>query len=82
MPSNLPFSSGTTKATACAAPVLVGMMLTAAARARRQVRVRQVKNLLVVGITVNRCHKALLDTKGIVDNFGGWRQTIRRARSV
>src|SRR5258708_34860637 len=36
MPWNLPFNSGSTRATALAAPVLVGMMLTAAARARRR----------------------------------------------
>jgi hypothetical protein len=35
-PSNLPFNAGMTSLTAFAAPVLVGMMLTAAARARRR----------------------------------------------
>ena len=35
-PSNLPLSSGRTRATAWAAPVLVGIMLSAAARARRR----------------------------------------------
>src|SRR3712207_5901911 len=36
VPSNLPFREGSTCDTAFAAPVLVGMMLTAAARARRR----------------------------------------------
>ncbi|KAF5030519.1 hypothetical protein DSECCO2_637280 [anaerobic digester metagenome] len=36
MPSNLPFISGMTLATALAAPVEVGMMFCAAARARRR----------------------------------------------
>ena len=36
MPSNLPSSSGMTRATALAAPVVVGMMFMAAARARRR----------------------------------------------
>ena len=36
VPSNLPFSLGYTWLTALAAPVLVGMMLMAAARARRR----------------------------------------------
>ncbi len=35
-PSNLPCSSGITRATARAAPVVVGMMFIAAARARRR----------------------------------------------
>ena len=36
MPSNFPFSSGITSPTALAAPVLVGIIDTAAARARRR----------------------------------------------
>ena len=35
-PVNFPLSEGITLATACAAPVEVGMMLQAAARARRR----------------------------------------------
>jgi hypothetical protein len=35
-PSNLPFSEGMTSASALAAPVLLGIMLIAAARARRR----------------------------------------------
>ena len=38
MPLSLPFIGGYTKATAVAAPVLVGTMFTAAARARRRSR--------------------------------------------
>ena len=36
MPSNLPWSSGSTLPRALAAPVVVGIMLMAAARARRR----------------------------------------------
>ena len=36
MPSSLPFSSGSTSPTAIAAPVVVGMIDSAAARARRR----------------------------------------------
>ncbi len=36
IPSSLPFSSGSTSAVALAAPVVVGMMFCAAARARRR----------------------------------------------
>src|SRR5262249_53940581 len=36
MPSSLPLSSGSTRPTAVAAPVVVGIMLTAPARARRR----------------------------------------------
>ena len=36
MPSSLPLSFGSTRPTAVAAPVVVGIMLTAAARARRR----------------------------------------------
>ncbi len=36
IPSSLPFSSGSTRPTAVAAPVVVGIMLTAPARARRR----------------------------------------------
>ena len=70
MPSSLPFSSGSTSDTALAAPVEVGMMDTAAARARAQVLVRQVEELLVVGVGVDRVHEAVHDAEILMDHLG------------
>ena len=47
-----------------------------------QVLMRQVEDLLIIGITVDRRHETLLNAEGIVDDFGGGRQTIGCARRV
>ena len=67
----LPLSSGMTSPTALAAPVLVGITLTAAASKPVQVFVNLVgqTRALVVGVGVDRGHEAFLDAEGLVQHL-------------
>src|ERR1700758_1268208 len=80
-PSSFPARSGITSFSAFAAPVDVGIMLIAAARARRrpQVFVREVENHLIVGVGVNRGHRAAYDFELVIDHLGDRRQAVRSA---
>ena len=69
-PSNLPLSSGMTRASALAAPVVVGMMFCAGAARAAQVLVRDVEDALVVGVAVDRVHQPLLDADHVVHDLG------------
>src|SRR5579885_1512610 len=71
MPSKRPFSSGMTRASARAAPVVVGMMFAP------EILVHLVKNALVVGVGVDRVHQAALDAEGVVQYFGCRSQAVR-----
>ena len=67
---------------AFAAPVLDGMMLTAAARARRKILVRKIENALVVRVTVDRAHESVLHAKFVVHHLGQRGETVGRATRV
>jgi hypothetical protein len=81
-PSSLPLSSGSTSPTARAAPVVVGIMDIAAARARRGSSVDLVEDLLVVGVGVDRGHQPALDADRIVEHLGHGREAVGGARRV
>src|SRR6185503_18895835 len=81
IPSSLPLSCGSTSPTAAAAPVVVGMIESAAARAP-QVLVRQVEQVLVVRVGVDGRHPALHDAERLVEDFRDWRETVRGARRI
>src|SRR5437660_11198129 len=74
-PSSLPFSSGSTRPTAFAAPVEVGIMESAAARAV-EVLVQLIQHRLVVGVAVNRGHEALRDADHFVHDHCDRRETV------
>jgi hypothetical protein len=68
-----PSSSGRTKPTALAAPVEVGIMLRAAARAVEVlVLVHLVERGLIVGVGMHRGHESFLNPYRIVEHFGDW----------
>ena len=71
-----------TRASALAAPVVVGMMFWPALRARRGSLVRDVQDALVVGVAVDRVHQAALDGQQVMDDLGRRRQAVRRAARV
>src|SRR5437016_5251605 len=81
MPSSLPLSSGSTMPMAFAAPVVVGMIDRYAARAP-QILVRQIEQLLVVGVRVHRRHQAALDGEVVVQHFRYRRKAVGRARGI
>ena len=62
-PMSLPFNSGITRPIAFAAPVELGTMLTAAARALLEIAlsVRSVQNHLIAGVGVDGAHDTGLD---------------------
>ena len=80
-PSSLPLSSGSTRPTAAAAPVLVGIMLCAAARARRR-SPEHVGQHLIVGVAVDGVHQAADDADLFVQHFHQRRQAVGGAARV
>ena len=68
-PLSLPLSSGSTSATALAAPVVVGTMLSAAARARRRSRWLASQQALVARVAVRGRHRALHDAELLVQHL-------------
>src|ERR1041384_6646909 len=83
MPSSLPAIAGSTSLSALAAPVVVGIIDRAGARARpTQVGVRQVEDLLVVGVRVDRRHQPGHDAEALVQHLGDGRQAVGGARRV
>jgi len=74
-PSNLPFTSGSTRPVAFAAPVVVGMMLRAAARARRRSLLWQIEDLLVVRVTVQ-------GVELVLESTGALHRRDRRAKHL
>ena len=81
MPSSLPFIDSSTRPVARAAPVDVGMMLIAAARARRR-SLWRVEQVLVVRVGVDRRHQALLDAERVVEHLDHRHEAVRRAGRV
>ena len=81
-PSSLPLSSGSTRPTALAAPVVVGIIDSAAARRAVEVLVQRVERRLVAGVGVDRRHEAVLDADGVVEHLGDRRQAIGGAGRV
>src|SRR5213595_129744 len=77
IPSSLPLSFGSTRPTAVAAPVVVGIMLTAAARARRR-SLCEVVHGLVVRVRVHGRGEATFDAERVVEHLDGRRQTVGR----
>ncbi len=67
---------------ALAAPVVVGIMLIAAARARRRSLCGKSRTCLIVGIAVDGGHRAFLDAELFVQHLHHRRQTIGGAGSV
>ncbi len=67
---------------ALAAPVEVGTMLVAAARARRRSLWRAVEQVLVAGVGVHRGHQALDDAELVVEGLGHRAEAVGRARGV
>ena len=81
-PSNLPLSSGMTRARAFAAPVVVGMMFRRGGAGAARVLVGDVEDPLVVGVAVDRVHQAALDDPVVVDDLRRRRQAVRGAGGV
>ena len=67
---------------AWAAPVVVGTMLSAAARARRRVLVQPVHQLLIARVGVDGGHETLLEAEAVVEDLGQHRQAIGCARRI
>ena len=65
-PSSLPFSSGSTRPTALAAPVEVGIMRQRRGAGAVEILVHGVERRLVAGIGMDGGHQALFDAEGIV----------------
>ena len=81
-PSSLPFSSGSTRPTALAAPVEVGIMRQRRRAGAVEVLVHGVQRRLVAGIGVDRGHHPLLDADGVVQHLGHRRQAVGGAGRV
>ena len=81
-PSNLPLRSGITRATALAAPVVVGMIFKPAARERRLFFMRQVEDPLVVGVGVDGGHQTAFDGEVIMHDLGSGCQTVGGAGCI
>ena len=47
-----------------------------------QILVRQIEKTLIVGVTVNRCHKTMFDTEGVIEHFRHGSEAVRRAGSI
>ena len=73
---SFPFNSGMTSPTALAAPVLEGMMFTAAAQRPIGVFVNLVGDALVVRVSVDGRHQALLDSERLMKHLGHRRQAV------
>ena len=82
MPSSLPFSAGSTSSSALAAPVVVGIIDSAAARARRRSLCGRSRMTLVVRVRVDRRHDAVHDAERLVQDLRDRREAVRRARRV
>src|ERR1700716_4186405 len=76
-PSSLPLSSGSTRPTALAAPVEVGIIDSAAAV---EVLVHGVERRLVACVGVDRGHESMLDADRVVQHLDDRRQAVGRAR--
>src|SRR6476646_4133068 len=76
MPSIFPFTSGITSPVAFAAPVVVGICESAAARAS-QILVRQVENVLIVGVAVDRRHRGVPEAEGVTHDLHHGRDAVR-----
>ena len=81
-PSSLPLSSGSTSETARAAPVVVGIMDKRGSAGATQVLVRQVEDLLVVGVGVDRVHEAALDAEVVQQHLREGSKAVRGAGGV
>ena len=81
VPSSLPFIDSITRRVARAAPVEVGTMLIAAARARRRSLWGR-RRALVAGVRVHRRHQALLDAERVVEHLDERDEAVRRAARV
>ncbi len=81
-PSSLPLSSGSTRPIALAAPVEVGIIDSAAARAAVEILVHGVERRLVAGIGVDRGHEAVLDADRVVEHLGDRREAVGGAGGV
>ena len=82
MPWNLPFNSGSTSATALAAPVVVGMIESVGGARAPLVLVRRVEDHLVLGVGMHGGHEAGLDTERVAEHLGDRSQAVGRARRV
>jgi hypothetical protein len=77
IPSIFPFSSGSTSAVAFAAPVVVGIIDSAAARARRRSLCGQVEDVLIVRVRVHGGHEAVPEAERSCITFAtGARQFV------
>ena len=81
-PSSLPLSSGRTRPTAFAAPVVRGDHRQRRGAGPVEVLVQRVEGRLVAGVGVDGRHEAVLDADGVVEHLGDRRQAVRRARGV
>ena len=81
-PSSLPFNSGSTRPTALAAPVEVGIMFKRGGAGAIEILVHGVERRLVAGIGMDRGHEALVDADGVVEHLGDRGEAIGRARGV
>ena len=84
MPVSLPLTSGQTRPTALAAPVVLGMMLIAALRPPFQSFLRRaVHGLLRGGVAVDGGHEAFLDAEAFLEqHVDDRREAVRRAARV
>jgi len=81
-PSSLPLSSGSTRPTALAAPVVVGIIDSGRGAGPIKVLVQRVERRLVAGVGVDRRHEAVIDADRVVEHLGDRRQAVGRARGV
>jgi len=65
-----------------AAPVETGNHVDGGGTGTAKILVRQVKEFLIIGVRVNRGHRAAVDPKGFLENFGDGSQAIGGAGSV
>ena len=82
MPSSRPFMDASTRLVARAAPVELGTMLTAPARARRRSVCVQVEQVLIVGVGVHRGHQPADDVEGVVEHLDHRHEAVGGARGV
>ena len=81
-PSSLPFSSGSTRPTALAAPVEVGIIDKRRGAGAVEVLVERVQRRLVAGVGVDRRHEAPLDADRLVQHLGDGGEAIGGAGGV
>src|SRR6186713_2640232 len=82
MPSRRPLSSGSTSPTAVAAPVVVGIIESAAARARRKSLCGRSRSCWSLVYEWTVVIQPFFDAERLVQHFGDRRQAVRRARRV